>query len=68
MKKCLVAACMWVIFALSLPAANSYRIQRYNTDNGLPDNSVRGIGQDSYGLMWLCTRDGISIYDSHHFK
>jgi len=71
MKQRLAFACFSILlsFGLSLSAANnSYRIQRFNTDDGMPDNSVRGITQDSFGLMWFCTRDGISMFDAHHFR
>lgn len=68
MKKCLATACLLILTIFSLTAANNYRFQRYTTDNGLPDCSVRGIGQDSHGLMWFCTRDGICMFDAHHFK
>ena len=42
--------------------------RNFSTDDGLPDNSVRCIFQDSYGLIWLCTREGICMYDGQHFK
>ena len=62
-----LAFAFYIISALSATAGD-YHFQRYNIDNGLPDNSIRGIGQDSYGLMWFCTRDGICMYDAHHFR
>ena len=42
--------------------------RNFSTDEGLPDNSVRAIYQDSDGLIWLCTREGICMYDGLHFK
>ena len=42
--------------------------RNFSTDEGLPDNSVRAIFQDSDGLIWLCTREGICMYDGLHFK
>jgi len=68
MKKLLAAACFLLFFQALLPAANNYRFQRYSTDNGLPDNSIRASYQDSYGLLWFCTRDGFAMFDGHHFK
>ena len=44
------------------------QFRNFSTDDGLPDNSVRAIFQDSYGLIWLCTREGICMYDGLHFK
>ena len=54
---------------LPLGAQNDViRWRNYSTDDGLPDNSVRSIFQDSDGLLWLCTREGICMYDGLHFK
>ena len=44
------------------------QFRNFSTDDGLPDNSVRAIFQDSDGLIWLCTREGICMYDGLHFK
>ncbi len=46
----------------------SVQFRNFSTDDGLPDNSVRAIFQDSDGLIWLCTREGICMYDGLHFK
>ena len=48
--------------------ATDVRFRNFSTDDGLPDNSVRSIVQDSHGLIWLCTREGICMYDGQHFK
>ena len=48
--------------------ATDIRFRNFSTDDGLPDNSVRAIVQDSHGLIWLCTREGICMYDGLHFK
>ena len=68
MKRALLSA----IFLLSILAgwAQNTHIpfRNFSTDEGLPDNSVRAIFQDSDGLIWLCTREGICMYDGLHFK
>ena len=35
------------------------QIKRYNTTNGLPNNVVYGILEDSFGRLWLSTNRGI---------
>ncbi|MBR1569569.1 MAG: response regulator [Bacteroidales bacterium] len=67
MKKWLSAACL-LLSIIASQAANDLRVSRFNTENGLPDNSIRAACQDSFGLMWFCTREGICMYDGHHFK
>ena len=38
------------------------QIKRYTTANGLPNNVVYGILEDSYGRLWLSTNRGISCF------
>ena len=68
MKNCFF---LTIILSVLLPfgaRATDIRFRNFSTDDGLPDNSVRAIVQDSYGLIWLCTREGICMYDGLHFK
>ena len=39
------------------------QIKRYNTTNGLPNNVVYGILEDSFGRLWLSTNRGISCFN-----
>ena len=68
MKK-LVFLTIFLLSILPLEAQiDVVRWRNFSTDDGLPDNSVRSIFQDSDGLLWLCTREGICMYDGLHFK
>ncbi|WP_326983269.1 HAMP domain-containing sensor histidine kinase [Chryseobacterium sp. MYb264] len=40
----------------------------YTMDNGLPQNSVKDIIKDKYGIMWLSTENGIVKYDGNKFE
>ncbi|MBX2921054.1 MAG: hypothetical protein KF746_02590 [Chitinophagaceae bacterium] len=42
-------------------------IRRYSIEDGLVNNDVLNIYQDSYGFIWLCTRGGLSRYDGSRF-
>lgn len=44
-----------------------YRIASYNTDNGLPQNSVTGIQFDRKGYCWLGTQMGLVRFDGQRF-
>ena len=68
MKK---TALISLLIAFFLPVSaqdDTGRFRNFSTDDGLPDNSVRSIFQDSNGLIWLCTREGICMYDGLHFQ
>ncbi|HEV2354279.1 MAG TPA: two-component regulator propeller domain-containing protein, partial [Puia sp.] len=43
---------------LFLPERNSF--QSFNTDNGLPDNTIRGIVEDQQHDLWVSTGNGLS--------
>ncbi|ANF49636.1 histidine kinase [Chryseobacterium glaciei] len=47
--------------------SQQYNIQLYNTDNGLPQNSVKDIIKDKYGFLWITTENGIVRYDGANF-
>ncbi len=44
------------------------RLQYLKSGDGLPDERIRSIGQDSKGRMLFGTRfSGLAVYDGHHF-
>jgi signal transduction histidine kinase/streptogramin lyase len=44
-----------------------YRFDLWNTDNGLPQSSVKAIQQTRDGYLWLTTSDGLVRFDGIHF-
>jgi ligand-binding sensor domain-containing protein/signal transduction histidine kinase len=43
------------------------RFQNFSTQNGLSSNSILGIVQDPYGMMWFATMDGLNRFDGYQF-
>src|SRR5689334_5324388 len=41
--------------------------QNYTTVNGLCDNNVNSITQDTRGFIWIGTREGLSRFDGISF-
>jgi signal transduction histidine kinase/ligand-binding sensor domain-containing protein len=56
-------------FVLSSPPRSlaQYRFDSYTTDNGLPQNGVRGIVQTPDGYLWFTTFDGLVRFDGIKF-
>lgn len=44
-----------------------YRFDSFTTDNGLPQNGVRGIEQTPDGYLWFTTFDGLVRFDGVNF-
>jgi signal transduction histidine kinase len=47
--------------------ARRFVVSQYNTDNGLPQNSVKDIAFDEWGYCWLATEMGMVRYDGQRF-
>lgn len=58
------------LFTIQLRAQNSeYElVAHYNSENGLPQNSITSIGQDENGFIWVCTTSGLVRFDGRGFK
>jgi signal transduction histidine kinase/ligand-binding sensor domain-containing protein len=58
---------VFVYSAVSLIAKENL-FKTWNTENGLPQNSVTSIAQTSDGYIWLATFDGLARFDGVRFK
>src|SRR5882757_1312075 len=57
---------------LAIASAHSLLAQQpafrlFTTEDGLVRNSVTKIHRDSKGYLWLCTVEGISLFDGYRF-
>jgi ligand-binding sensor domain-containing protein/signal transduction histidine kinase/DNA-binding response OmpR family regulator len=53
---------------LGLKAQLAVSFSNLTVENGLSQNSVISIAQDSMGFIWLGTRQGLNRYDGYRFK
>ena len=55
-------------FGLELAAqTDNYSIFHFTNENGLPQNSIKGIEIDKKGYVWLATEVGLTRYDGRRF-
>src|SRR6187549_1854152 len=56
------------IFSCSAPATPPLSVQRYSLEEGLSQQAVNAIVQDSEGFMWFGTEDGLNRFDGYEFR
>jgi len=56
------------LLAVTTIAGQPLKFEHLGIGDGLSQNSVTSIGQDSIGFMWFGTSFGLNRYDSHGFK
>lgn len=62
-----------LLLALALVSICNHSAERFNfksldVKDGIPDNYVYAILQDSYGFMWFVSGGGLNRYDGYNFK
>ncbi len=56
-------------FSQSHPSKNNrYSFNNLSVNEGLSQNSVIGIAQDTTGFLWFATQDGLNKYDGRKFN
>ncbi|QJB31952.1 hypothetical protein HF329_11680 [Chitinophaga oryzae] len=53
----------------SLPADTAiyYAVRHFTDEDGLPQNSIKGIVPDKNGFLWLPTENGLTRFDGSYF-
>lgn len=49
-------------------AGSDYTISNYTVSNGLSSNEISGIIQDSLGVLWMGTSNGLTRFDGYQFR
>lgn len=59
---------LFITLNTGLAQTGNFSFTVYNTANGLPDNNVQSIMQDSRGFLWIGTMEGLSRFDGKTFR
>ena len=54
-------------FGLELTASSAWSCRSWQTDEGLPDNSVTGVAQTPDGYLWVATYGGLMRFNGANF-
>lgn len=68
MRRLLVVFFLFQCISHALAQTGTFTFTNYTTANGLADNAVSSILQDSRGFMWFGTREGLSRFDGNNFR
>src|SRR4051812_28352700 len=52
----------------SVFAQTNYHYTIYTPEDGLASGTLKGIGKDSTGFLWLLSENGLSRFDGYTFK
>ena len=69
MKKVVFISCLFLFF-LTIPnklVSGELRFKKLGLENGLSQNRIFSIIQDSKGFIWVGTEDGLNRYDGYEF-
>ena len=47
---------------------SDYSVVNYNSDNALPQNSIKGMAFDRNGFLWMATEMGVVRFDGRNFR
>ena len=65
--KFLITYLTLLLTVIPLKAEESFKVTRYGNADGLSDWVVSAILQDTAGILWISTWDGLERYDGYNF-
>lgn len=64
----LLFCCLLCCFVESSNASRFVKLTQYTTEDGLKQNNVLNLQQDSEGFIWISTSEGLSRFDGHRMS
>ncbi len=66
-RRCAITVLVFFGSLLATSAQTEYSIRTFGIRDGLACNNISGMQQDSRGLMWIATYNGLCCYDGYQF-
>ncbi len=66
-KLVLIKSALFLILLINISYAQDVHFKHITSDNGLSQNFISAILQDSKGFMWFGTKDGLNRFDGYSF-
>ncbi|SEI54892.1 Signal transduction histidine kinase [Dyadobacter sp. SG02] len=67
-RKAIVLFVAFLATSRSFASTADYHVTHYTSENGLPQNSVKGLQLDKDGFLWIGTEAGMVRFDGQRFK
>ncbi|MGE5521396.1 MAG: sensor histidine kinase [Candidatus Dadabacteria bacterium] len=67
-RKYLLILLLLLFIFLQCIGQHEYTITNINSENGLPQNTVKDLHFDNAGFLWIATENGLLRYDGYVFK
>jgi serine phosphatase RsbU (regulator of sigma subunit)/ligand-binding sensor domain-containing protein len=64
----LISVFIFCLLNHSLIYSQTMQVEKISIPEGLSTSTVNDIFQDSYGLIWMATEDGLNAYDGYKIK
>lgn len=68
MRKLAASSILLLCSLICLSQTGRFSFINYNISQGLPDNNIQCLTQDTRGFLWVGTSEGLSRYDGKSFK
>jgi len=64
---CFLLGALWAFFSYAAATERAYYFQTLGSEQGLAQNSINTVFQDSTGFLWVGTQQGLHKYDGYKF-
>lgn len=63
-----ILSLVFIFFSVCIYPVESFNFKSLDVKDGISDNYIYAILQDSYGFMWFINSNGLNRYDGYNFK